>query len=473
MTAQLPDFLPLPQAVIADEANPTVAEITAFRTRLDPWRTTVLANLTVLNPNHGFNLAFPKNPAAVANRAARITRLQDLRTYGLTLYPLYAAAYATFANALAAGNIPAQPPALALLPPKTALPEKFLGKSATAARHFLQQCENYAAICPFASPGQEIRWMLQLMEGDASHWRAEQLSQYARVPPPAHLMDRAMFEAEFKARWADPYEGEKALDKILKGQIIQRTSVKNYNDQFNEALSLTTLTGKDASILRSYEAGLKPTIRKAATVALIGYPNVDFHDRQMLMVFLDESLMQTCGQTNPTTQSRYASTSPVTALPSATAPRNQTPIKVEAARQHTRPTPEEREHLRKIGACFKCRERGHMAHQCPRNAQVTNVAPVVSTPIPDLTKEFQLQTDASSYAYGAVLSQKAGNGKHRPIAFYSEPMSPAERNYTISDKETLAVVKSLQHWNHWLEGVKVPIQISTDHRDLQLLNKPR
>ena len=122
MAAQLPNFLPLPQAVIAEEANPTVAEITAFRTRLDLWKTTVLANLSVLNPNHGFNLAFPNNPAAAAKRAARVTRLQDLRTYGLTLFPLYATAYTIFANALAAGNIPAQSPARAL-PPKTALPE--------------------------------------------------------------------------------------------------------------------------------------------------------------------------------------------------------------------------------------------------------------------------------------------------------------------------------------------------------------
>ena len=451
MAAQLPNFLPLPQAVIADEANPTVAEITAFRTRLDLWRTTVLANLSVLNPNHGFNLAFPNNPAAAAKRAARVTRLQDLRTYGLTLSPLYAAAYAVFAKALAAGSIPAQPPAHAPLPPKTALPEKFVGNSATAARHFLQQCENYAAICPFASPAQEIRWMLQLMEGDASNWRAEQLSRYALVPPPAHLMDRALFEVEFKARWINSYEGEKALDKILKGQIIQRTSVKNYNDQFNEALSLTTRTGTDASILRSYEAGLKPTIRKAATFALIGNPNVNFQERQMLMVRIDENLMQTHTQTKSATQLRYSGTSPVTDLPSAPASRHQTPIKVEAARQYTRLTPEEREDLRKTRACFRCRESGHMAHQCPRNAQVANVAPVGSTTTPDLTKEFQLETDASSYAYGAVLSQKGRDGKRHLIAFYSKSMTLAERNYTITDKETLAVVNALQHWNHWLK----------------------
>ena len=326
---------------------------------------------------------------------------------------------------------------------------------------------------PFASPGQEIRWMLQLMEGDASDWRAEQLSQCALVPPPAHLTDRALFEVEFKARWIDSYEGEKALDKILTGQIIQRTSVKDYNDEFNEALSLTTRTGTDASILRSYEAGLNPTIRKAATFALIEYPNVKFHERQMLMVCLDESLMQTRTQASSATQRRYASTKPATVLPSAPASRNQAPIKVEAARQYTRLTPEEREDLRKTRACSRCRESGHVAHQCPRNAQVANVAPVGSTATPDLTKEFQLETDVSSYAYGAVLSQKGRDGKRRPIAFYSESMTLAERNYTISDKETLAVVNALQHWDHWLGGRQVPIRIVTDVRSLEHLNNLR
>jgi hypothetical protein len=66
-----------------------------------------------------------------------------------------------------------------------------------------------------------LRWPkpgnpLQLVEGDASHWRDEQLIQYVLVSPPAHRMDRALFVIEFKARWTDAHEGEKALVKTLK-----------------------------------------------------------------------------------------------------------------------------------------------------------------------------------------------------------------------------------------------------------------
>ena len=52
-------------------------------------------------------------------------------------------------------------------------------------------------------------------------------------------------------------------------------------------------------------------------------------------------------------------------------------------------------------------------------------------------------------------------------------MTPAERNYGISDKEALAIVKALQHWRHWLEGTKIPIEILTDHRNLEYFTKPR
>ena len=91
----------------------------------------------------------------------------------------------------------------------------------------------------------------------------------------------------------------------------------------------------------------------------------------------------------------------------------------------------------------------------------------------DLEKRFQMETDASSYAYGAILSQKATDNKHHPVAFYSKSMTPAERNYGIGDKEALPIVKGLQYWRHWLEGTKEPVHIITDHRNLEYFKDPR
>jgi hypothetical protein len=69
----------------------------------------------------------------------------------------------------------------------------------------------------------------------------------------------------------------------------------------------------------------------------------------------------------------------------------------------------------------------------------------------DPEKMFHMETDASNYAYGAVLSQKQPDGQHHLIGYMSKSMNPAERNYGILDKEALAIVKGLQNWRHWLK----------------------
>jgi hypothetical protein len=66
---------------------------------------------------------------------------------------------------------------------------------------------------------------------------------------------------------------------------------------------------------------------------------------------------------------------------------------------------------------------------------------------PDLEEWFRVETDTSNYAYGAILSQKGKKDqKQHPVTFFSKSMTTPERNYGISDKEALAIVKALQHW---------------------------
>jgi len=74
-----------------------------------------------------------------------------------------------------------------------------------------------------------------------------------------------------------------------------------------------------------------------------------------------------------------------------------------------------------------------------------------------------LDTDASDFAVGAVLSQKI-DGVERPIAFYSAVLNRTQRNYCATRREMLAVVKSLQHFRHYLLGAKVILR--TDHHSL-------
>ena len=60
--------------------------------------------------------------------------------------------------------------------------------------------------------------------------------------------------------------------------------------------------------------------------------------------------------------------------------------------------------------------------------------------MPDHTRPFQIETDASKYATGAVLTHLDSNGDRHPISFISKTLSPTERNYEIYDRELLAII---------------------------------
>lgn len=77
-----------------------------------------------------------------------------------------------------------------------------------------------------------------------------------------------------------------------------------------------------------------------------------------------------------------------------------------------------------------------------------------------------METDASDYATGAVLSQLCEDEKWRPVGFMSKSLNDTERNYPIYDKEMLSVIRALQEWRHLLEGATHPVDIYNDHQNL-------
>ena len=74
-------------------------------------------------------------------------------------------------------------------------------------------------------------------------------------------------------------------------------------------------------------------------------------------------------------------------------------------------------------------------------------APVLA--FPDFAKPFTLETDASIQGLGAILSQVQDDGLAHPLAYTSQSLSQNERNYAITELETLAVVWAVTHFHYY------------------------
>lgn len=85
----------------------------------------------------------------------------------------------------------------------------------------------------------------------------------------------------------------------------------------------------------------------------------------------------------------------------------------------------------------------------------------------DPEKAIIIETDASDFAMGAVLSQIAKDGRKHPVAFWSAQFSGSAKNYGTPDKEMMAIVEAFKHWRHYVEGNSHEITVLSDHNNLQ------
>ena len=96
------------------------------------------------------------------------------------------------------------------------------------------------------------------------------------------------------------------------------------------------------------------------------------------------------------------------------------------------------------------------------------MAPILR--LPDFNRNFILQTDASDVGVGAALLQKYEDGVF-PVAFTSKKLLLRERNYSVTERECLAIIFGVKKFQKYLYGKEFVIQ--TDHGALAYLQKSK
>lgn len=90
--------------------------------------------------------------------------------------------------------------------------------------------------------------------------------------------------------------------------------------------------------------------------------------------------------------------------------------------------------------------------------------------LPDLSKTFVLRTDASDRGIAGIVMQES-DGLLHPIAYASRKLAPREQNYSIIEREALAIIWAISKFDQYLFGR--PFVIQTDHKPLMYIDKTK
>ena len=89
-----------------------------------------------------------------------------------------------------------------------------------------------------------------------------------------------------------------------------------------------------------------------------------------------------------------------------------------------------------------------------------------------MNKSLKLAVDASDIGIGAVLLQKYDNCTDHPVCYFSKKLKKHQCNYSAIEKECLALILALTHFEVYISSSAVnPIIVFSDHNSLTLIDK--
>jgi len=105
----------------------------------------------------------------------------------------------------------------------------------------------------------------------------------------------------------------------------------------------------------------------------------------------------------------------------------------------------------------------HWTPECDACCLSVTEGPVSYSPCTSLPLLWQIYAGnrCLNQGLGAFFSQVQDDGKLHPVAYASRALNPSEKNYSVTELETLAVVWAVTHFHSYLYGTRVTV--ITDH----------
>jgi hypothetical protein len=244
---------------------------------------------------------------------------------------------------------------------KLPLPKSFSGSSQPGAvENFLFDCEQYFIGMDVAADKQ-VLFAAGLLEGGAKSWWRYMCQRLEGTEDLVELYTWSSFHAELLARFRAVNATRHARDKMA--SLRQDGNVRTFAYKLQE-LAMQVPGMQDEELLDRFVRGLKPRTRMQVVMR-----EPETFDQAVKLADRFDSLFSPGFGFDGQPRGNRIGTNPTPILSRPANPVSQpTPMEIDVLRRRVAPlTDAERDRLRKIGRCFRCRQPGHIATNCPLN----------------------------------------------------------------------------------------------------------